>query len=140
MGVSVGNKYKSFDVTQLKVNLIQIILFSSGTPEERANELVQNSIKDTEIRRQKLEAKKNKIISNKQKLKEPQVHGKRKNVPIFLGKIIKHKIFDEEGVNDIWYQGVVTEVLDDDETSDDCDFTVKREGFDDTYEVKLVEE
>ena len=49
MGESVGNKYKSFDVKQLKVNLIQIILFSSGTPEERANELVQNSIKDTEI-------------------------------------------------------------------------------------------
>ena len=140
MGVSVGNKYKSFDVTQLKVNLIQIILFSSGTPEEQATELVQNSIKDREIRRRKLEAKKNEIISNKQELKEPQVHGKRENVPIFLGKIIKHKMFDEEEVKDIWYQGVVTEVLDDDETSDDCDFTVKREGFDDTYEVKLVEE
>ena len=64
MGESVGNKYKSFDVTQLKVNLIQIILFSSGTPEERANELVQNSIKDMEIRRQKLKAKKYEIISN----------------------------------------------------------------------------
>ena len=140
MGESVGNKYKSFDVKQLKVNLIQIILFSSGTPEEQATDLVQNSIKDREIRSRKLESKKNEIISNKQKLKEPQVHGKRKNVPIFLGKIIKHKIFDEEGVNDIWYQGVVTEVLDDDETSDDCDFTVKHEGFDDTYEVKLVEE
>ena len=58
MGESVVNKYKSFDVTQLKVNLIQIILFSSGTPEEQVNELVQNSIEDMEIRRQKLEAKK----------------------------------------------------------------------------------
>ena len=58
MGESVGNKYKPFDVQQLKVNLIQIILFSSGTPEERATELVQNSIKDIEIRRQKLETKK----------------------------------------------------------------------------------
>ena len=67
------------------------------------------------------------------------MHGKRKNVPIFLGKIIKHKMFDEEEVKDIWYQGAVTEVLDDDETSDDCDFTVKYESFDDAYEVKLVE-
>ena len=56
-------------------------------------------------------------MSNKQKLKEPQVHGKRKNVPIFLRKIIKHKMFDEEEVKDIWYQGVVTEMLDDDETN-----------------------
>ena len=33
-------------------------------------------------------------------------------------------MFDEE-VKDIWYQGIVTEVLGDNETSDDCDFTVK---------------
>ena len=68
------------------------------------------------------------------------MHGKRKDIPIFLGKIIKHKMFDEEEVKDIWCQDVVTEVLHDDETSDDCDFTVKYEGFDDNYEVKLVEE
>ena len=48
-------------------------------------------------------------------------------------------MYDEEEKKDIWYQGIATEVLDDDETSD-CDFTVKYEGFDDTYEVKLVEE
>ena len=90
MGESVGNNYKPFDVQQLNVNLIQIISFSSGTPEERATELIKNSIKDMENRRQKLESKKSEIISNKQKLKEPQVHDKRKNVPKFLGKIIKH--------------------------------------------------
>ena len=45
------------------------------------------------------------------------MHGKGKNVPIFLGKIIKRKMFDEEEVKDIWYQGVVTEVLDDDEAN-----------------------
>ena len=51
-------------------------------------------------------------------------------------------MFDEEEVKDIWYQGVVTEVVDDDETNDNCDFTVKYEDFDDTYdiEVRLVEE
>ena len=58
MGELIGNKYKSFDLEQLEVNLIQIILFSSGTPEEWTNELVQNSMKGMEIRRQKLEAKK----------------------------------------------------------------------------------
>ena len=68
------------------------------------------------------------------------MNGKRKNVPKFLGKIIKHKMFDEDEIKDIWYQGTVTEVLDDDETSDDCDFTVKDKGFDDTYEIKLLEE
>ena len=45
------------------------------------------------------------------------MHGKGKNVPIFLRKIIKRKMFDEEEVKDIWYQGVVTEVLDDDEAN-----------------------
>ena len=60
------------------------------------------------------------------------MHGKRKNVPIFLGKIIKHKIFDEEEKKRNLVSSIVTEVLDDDETSDDCDFTVKYEGFDNT--------
>ena len=68
------------------------------------------------------------------------MHDKRKDIPIFFGKMIKHKMFDEEEVKDIWYQGVVIEVLDDDEISDDCEFTLKYEGFDDNYEVKLVEE
>ena len=52
MGESVGNKYKPFDVQQLKFNLIQIIWNSLA---EQATELAQNSIKDMEIRRQILE-------------------------------------------------------------------------------------
>ena len=67
------------------------------------------------------------------------MHDKRKNFLIFLGKKIKQKMFDEE-VKDIWYQGVVTEVLGDNETSDDCDFTVKYKNFADLQEVMLVEE
>ena len=67
------------------------------------------------------------------------MHDKRKNCPIFLGKKIKHKMFDEEEVKDIWYQGIVTQVLGDNETSDDCDLTVKYKDFDDIYEVMLVE-
>ena len=62
MGESVGNKYKPFDLQQFKANLIQIILLSSGNPEERTTELVQNSIKGMEIQRQKLEIKKIKLL------------------------------------------------------------------------------
>ena len=46
---SVGNKYKAFDLQQLKAIQIQIILLSSGNPEEWATEFVQNSIKDKDI-------------------------------------------------------------------------------------------
>ena len=81
--------------------MILIILFSSGTPKERATELVQKSKKDMEIQGQKLETKTSEIISNKQKQREPQVHGKRKNVPRFLGKIIKYKMFDKDEIKDI---------------------------------------
>ena len=54
MGESVGNKYKAFDLQQLKAIQIQIILFSSGNPQQWATELVENSIKDMEVQRQKL--------------------------------------------------------------------------------------
>ena len=62
MGESVGNKYKPFDLQQFKANLIQIILLSSGNPEEGTTELVQNSIKGMEIQRQKLKIKKIKLL------------------------------------------------------------------------------
>ena len=54
MGESVGNTYKAFDLQQLKAIQIQIILFSSGNPQQWATELVENSIKDMEVQRQKL--------------------------------------------------------------------------------------
>ena len=59
MGESVGNKYETFDLQQLKSDLIKITLFSSGNPEMQATELVQNYIVDMEIQRHKLETKKN---------------------------------------------------------------------------------
>ena len=58
MGESVGNKYETFDLQQLKSDLIQITLFSSGNPEMQATELFQNYIVDMEIQRHKLETKK----------------------------------------------------------------------------------
>ena len=59
MGESVGNKHKAFDLQQLKAIQIQIILFSSGNPEEWAIEFVQNSIKDKDIQRYKLKKSNN---------------------------------------------------------------------------------
>ena len=47
-----------------------------------------------------------------------------------LEKIIKHKMFDKEEVKVTWHQFIVTKVLDDNETSDDCDFTMKHKSFD----------
>ena len=41
--IDVGNKYRLFDLQQLKVYLIQIILFVSGTLKEQATEAVRNS-------------------------------------------------------------------------------------------------
>ena len=62
MAESVSNKYKPFDLQEFKANLIQIILFSFGNREQRATELVQNSIKDQEIERQKIETKEIKLM------------------------------------------------------------------------------
>ena len=55
-------------------------------------------------------------------------------------KIMKQKMFDEEEVKDTWYRAIVTQVLGDNERSHDCDFTVQYKGFDDIYDVKLIEE
>ena len=63
-----------------------------------------------------------------------------KKLPIFIWKMIQQEMFDEEDVKDILYQGYVTKVLGENETSDHCDFNVKYKDFDEVYEVKLVEE
>ena len=39
-------------------------------------------------------------------------------------------MFDEEEIKNIWYQGIVTEVPEDDKANDACDFLVKYKGFD----------
>ena len=39
-----------------------------------------------------------------------------------------------------WYEGIVTEVLDDDEQDEECEFTVKYDGYEDTFQVQLVKE
>ena len=67
--VDIGNKYKLFDLQQLKVYLIQIILFLSRTLEEQGTEVLRNSFKNMEIWREKLETKKNEIVSSKKNLK-----------------------------------------------------------------------
>ena len=108
-------------------------MFSSGDRESGPLSLFKIPLK---IWKFKDRNQKKQMISNKLKLKESQMHGKRKNFPMFLGKMIKHKMFDKEEVIDIWYRGIVTQLLGDNETNDDCDFTVKYKGFDDIYEVR----
>ena len=44
-------------------------------------------------------------------------------------------MFDEEQGKDVWYKGIVNEVLDDDEFDVNCEFTVMYEGCEDTYTV-----
>ena len=63
---------------------------------------------------------------------------KEKKRPCIPWKKIKHKLFDEEEVKDIWHQVIVNKVPDDDETSDDYDFTMKHQSYNDNYGVKLV--
>ena len=79
-----------------------------------------------------------KIVSSKQKLKKPQVHGKRKKTSLYsLEKKLNTNCLMEE-IKDIWHQVIVTKVPDDNETSDDYDFTMKHQSYNDNYGVKLL--
>ena len=40
----------------------------------------------------------------------------------------------------VWYDGILTEVLDDDEQDEECEFTVKYDGYRDIFQVQLVKE
>ena len=60
----------------------------------------------------------------------------KKNVPIFFGKKIYHKMIDDG--EQVWYKGILTEVLDDDEQDEECEFTVKYDGCEGTFQVQLV--
>ena len=62
----------------------------------------------------------------------------QKNVPIFFGKRILHKMIDDG--EPVWYEGIVNEVLDDDEKDEECEFTVKYDGYEGTFQVQLVKE
>ena len=62
----------------------------------------------------------------------------RDKIPTFLGKRIKHKMEDEG--NDVWYEGKVVTVLDEDEFDDECEFEVEYQGFKDRYTIQVVKE
>ena len=86
-----------------------------------------------------MESKKRELQKKSEKLKLLQ-GGSAHRVPRFYGKIIQYKMFDEEQGKDVWYKGIVTEELDDDEFDVNWEFTVMYEGYEDTYTVKLLEE
>ena len=81
-----------------------------------------------------MESKKRELQKKSEKRKAPQLWYSftAKGVPKFYGKIIQHKMFDEEQGKDVWYKGTVTEVLHDDEFDENCEFTVMYEGYGDT--------
>lgn len=62
----------------------------------------------------------------------------KRNVPKLFGKRIKHKW--EVDVKEIWYDGTVVAVYDEDEYDIDCHFGVKYYDFEDVFEVKLLED
>ena len=46
MGESITNRYKSFNVDELKENLMKIINFSSKSPEERDFAIIKSFARD----------------------------------------------------------------------------------------------
>ena len=40
----------------------------------------------------------------------------------------------------VWYEGTVMDVLENDEQDKECKFTVKCDGYEDTFQVQLVKE
>ena len=86
-----------------------------------------------------MQDKKRELQKKSEKGKVPQ-GDTAKGLPKFYGKVIHYKMFEEEQGKDVWYKGIVTEVLDKDEFDVNCEFTVMYEGYEDTYTVKLVDE
>lgn len=64
---------------------------------------------------------------------------REKNVPKFLGWYIRRKMMDDDSI-ETWYRGLATVVLDDNEFSTACELWVKYDGFEEEYDVLLVEE
>ena len=46
MGESINNKYNSFNLDELRENLIKIINLSSKSPEERTSAIIESSVLD----------------------------------------------------------------------------------------------
>ena len=134
-----NGKYVSYSLRTLREHLSSIIEFSSVTSECRADILHSNIRKNDE--RKVLLEKAKKSMENEKIVKEdvPKKIGlKRNKVPVFFGKVIRHK-YEEDG-KDIWYRGIVVSCLDVDEFDDSCEFEVVYDGSDEKNIVQLVEE
>eukprot|EP00794_Sanderia_malayensis_P018987 gene18987-20894_t len=62
----------------------------------------------------------------------------KKRFPKLFGKRIMHK-WDEDG-EEVWYEGTVVEVYDEDEYDVDCEFGVKYDNIDGVFEVRLLQD
>ena len=64
---SINDKYKSFNVSELRGNVIKIINLSSKSPEERTSAIIESSVRDERLRRELLEDKKRELQKKNEK-------------------------------------------------------------------------
>lgn len=64
---SINDKYKSFNVSELRENVIKIINLSSKSPEERTSAIIESSVRDERLRRELLEDKKRELQKKNEK-------------------------------------------------------------------------
>ena len=64
---SINDKYKSFNVSELRENVIKIINLSSKSPEERTSAIIESSVRDERLRSELLEDKKRELQKKNEK-------------------------------------------------------------------------
>ena len=147
-GRTVDGKRVEFSCQELKANLKKFIDFQALTAEIRAKTVLsQVEVRPREERREKLEEAKKEIASKQQSKADridnseaERVEPKKKKYPKLFGKKIKHKWTLDNG-KDVWYTGIVTAVLDDDEYDSDCEFKVCYDEYpEETYDLPLIKD
>ena len=145
---TVDGKRVEFSCQELKANLKKFIDFQALTAEIRAKTVLsQVEVRPREERREKLEEAKKEIASKQQSKADridnseaERVEPKKKKYPKLFGKKIKHKWTLDNG-KDVWYTGILTAVLDDDEYDSDCEFKVCYDEYpEETYDLPLMKD
>ena len=144
MGTTIDKKRKEFSVSELKENLGKIIDFCSQSPEASVEEMSTISIRSEGERRVLLDDAKRSVMrkikesTDAASAEEPARKKPKKRFPKLFGKRIMHK-WDEDG-EEVWYEGTVIEVYDEDEYDVDCEFGVKYDNIDGIFEVRLLQD
>ena len=143
---TVDGKRVAFSCQELKANLKKFLDFQALTAEIRAKTVLsQVEVRPRKERREKLEEAKKEIASKQQSKADridnsevERVEPKKKKYPKLFGKKIKHKWTLDNG-KDVWYTGIVTAVLDDDEY--DSEFNVCYDEYpEEPYDLPLIKD